>query len=647
MRVGTIGVVDGNLKIGTNGHPVNARAEIIFDGDGPIDRLWDPEQLSIGLVAQSPVEINAVYPAPYARLATGAPAGATELRLDEIPEGWQVGDPLVICGTHFERWGQMESERVTISAIGQSMIDDRQWYAVNIYPALRHDHTHAEFTPHVANMRRNVVFRSWNSAFERRGHVMFMAESNRVSGASFFDLGRTRKDIPLDDFLLDDKGRRQLHHDGTPIQGDRHNIRGRYPLHLHRNGTGSSAFASYISGNVVDGSPSWGIVQHDSEAWISENVVLGSFGAGIVAESGNEDGSWSRNLVIDTPGTGTVWTAAAAKKNSQNHDMASRGYGFWSHSRLLNVDSNIVAGHGAAAYAYVHRGVDMIDPTVDQLTFKRIFSFEVSGDTRRVPIRSFSSNESYCGASGLLVMKRRPKQEHGIRSMLREFTARECLGVGCEFQYASKYTLLDFDLSASPGNQSEGILLGNAALDFTVTRPTVRGFGVGIAALKKIPSDPQFSDDWMHLVISPDAESNQVEFWNIGSSEVVDMDELPLDTPKGLTIVDDDQTNFLVSGANVVWSINGVLHDSTGSHPLGTLGGTHEINVNRAALLKTGGYYTDRIGMPFFWLDEPIADRRTGQIFFVRLKIEIDPTYTSLLKQMANNGAFHPVEAPR
>ena len=47
-------------------------------------------------------------------------------------------------------------------------------------------------------------------------------------------------------------------------------------------------------GNAVYGSPGWGFVHHDSNAILDNNATYDTFGAGYVAESGNETGAWTR-----------------------------------------------------------------------------------------------------------------------------------------------------------------------------------------------------------------------------------------------------------------------------------------------------------------------------------------------------------------
>lgn len=77
------------------------------------------------------------------------------------------------------------------------------------------------------------------------------------------------------------------------------NVRGRYPLHFHHMRLDQ---AVECEGNVVVGSPGWGLAHHFANVNLTANVVFDVYGCGIVAESGREYGDWKRNLVIKTTG---------------------------------------------------------------------------------------------------------------------------------------------------------------------------------------------------------------------------------------------------------------------------------------------------------------------------------------------------------
>src|SRR5262245_15701397 len=88
----------GTLDVGTATDPVRRKVEFIIR-DVPIDTARDPFQWGNGLLnfgTQSRVGLSKT---PFVQLAADAAAGATTLQLTEAPEGWQVGDELVLPDT--------------------------------------------------------------------------------------------------------------------------------------------------------------------------------------------------------------------------------------------------------------------------------------------------------------------------------------------------------------------------------------------------------------------------------------------------------------------------------------------------------------------------------------------------------------------
>ncbi|MGB7415509.1 MAG: G8 domain-containing protein, partial [Thermosynechococcaceae cyanobacterium] len=103
---------DGTLQIGTADQSVQAdyTAKIIFTGDQPIDTDWDPKQLSRGLISHGHARIYGAEKLDFISLAQDALAGDNELRLKlpdgmTQPEGWRVGDQLVLGGTYYSYGG--------------------------------------------------------------------------------------------------------------------------------------------------------------------------------------------------------------------------------------------------------------------------------------------------------------------------------------------------------------------------------------------------------------------------------------------------------------------------------------------------------------------------------------------------------------
>ena len=251
-------------------------------GDGVIGRYdWDPEQLSLGLVASGKVVVKGQDVDAGIQLAEGPAAGATQLVFDiHVGEtGWAAGQKVVIGGTKYlgdNADGTLNSQDEVRTITNIQVIEDQM--VVTIDAPLQFDHvgptnplTGAELTGYVGNLSRNVTFSSEvadgngdgmadrgvslgdplgadDHLVTQRGHVMFMHNDDvTVVDSAFFGLGRTDKSIHVDDFqtggvhnnrLFDDNGVRGKFEPGVDIEvrtdpDEIMNQRGRYPLHLH------------------------------------------------------------------------------------------------------------------------------------------------------------------------------------------------------------------------------------------------------------------------------------------------------------------------------------------------------------------------------------------------------------------------------
>lgn len=97
------------FTIGTEEDPVDAdvSVDIIIREDtlATTDHARvnvDPTQLGKGIVTHGQVRINGTEKLEYARVSADPMAGDTELTFDREPEGWAVGDKIVVAGTHIQ-----------------------------------------------------------------------------------------------------------------------------------------------------------------------------------------------------------------------------------------------------------------------------------------------------------------------------------------------------------------------------------------------------------------------------------------------------------------------------------------------------------------------------------------------------------------
>ena len=184
--------------------------ETVEDGVGVLGRYnWDPKQLSLGVITHGAVRISGQEKLSKTTVSGIAMAGDTSIELGAVPNGWQIGDRIVIVGTHYvgreadtgEFLGSQDEIRTITQINGNTVTFDR---ALDF----NHDTPRDELDAYVANLTRNIKFHSSTDISiegvleaddvgdiaTTLGHVMFMHnEDVQVRYASFDDLGRTNK----------------------------------------------------------------------------------------------------------------------------------------------------------------------------------------------------------------------------------------------------------------------------------------------------------------------------------------------------------------------------------------------------------------------------------------------------------------------
>lgn len=94
----------GHLIIGTASDPVQPDVDIdlIVANNGPIDTDWDPMLLSRGLISHGETTIHGAVKDSHEKVLDDPMAGDNFVSFSEVPEGWQVGDTIIIAGTHYD-----------------------------------------------------------------------------------------------------------------------------------------------------------------------------------------------------------------------------------------------------------------------------------------------------------------------------------------------------------------------------------------------------------------------------------------------------------------------------------------------------------------------------------------------------------------
>ena len=330
-----VGGPSSTISIGRAGDPVRAdvEARVIVAGGERIDLRADPERLGHGIVSLGELSVRGAVKTPYsATQGEDLMAGATSARLADV-SGWRVGDAIEIVGVDVDDVpgvsgkGTLPGGRVASENERRVVTDIDRDGTVTWDEPLIYDHDVPQdlgFHVYLANLTRNVTFQS-ATPDGVRGHVMAMGEAD-IRYAAMREMGRFDAALGRTD------------HDTRHLAPE--NGVGRYPIHLHELGVGEGAEMATVVGNVVDGSPGWGIVHHDSHAAVDWNVVTAVKGAGIVSEKGNETGQWIGNLSTNIYGDGDPFNHV---RDELHGDFGHSGVAYESQSRMVVQQDNIAA----------------------------------------------------------------------------------------------------------------------------------------------------------------------------------------------------------------------------------------------------------------------------------------------------------------
>ena len=610
--------------------PANVAVEILIADNGDLNPAEDPALMGRGLVASGEVRIHGAEKTVHGKVATDPTAGDTAIQMAQAPQNWQLGDTLVIAGTHYSGWRWdndirqvryfgTEDEVVTITAI-----DGNQ---VSFTPALVYNHgtPRADLKTSVANFSRNVTIATQDPlvARERRGHVMFVHNDNiDVRYAAFRHLGRTSKS-----FLSLEAA------DFNSVAPDS-NVRGRYPLHIHRAGISDPRNPAVVIGNAVFGSPGWGYVHHDSNAIFHNNASFDTFGAGYVAETGNEIGSWTHNIAIKAEGN-----SAFNPKNGNDvelFDMGRTGDGFWFQGRMVKSVGNIAASvnHG---FVYLHRGTGMLGFDNQAFTLPEALRRNGQSAPDDAPILGFHDNESFASTVGLYVVKANPNQQHDIHSHLSQFLAWE-VRAGAALEYTSHYLLEDFDVvGKAPEPFSEaafGIDFGTNTSDMVIHRATITNFETGIGLAKDFtdPSVLPGANQYVTIDITMNNVANAYDNYDPALDQLLTGANLVLG--RFQVNLDNQPLEFLSpatsAGSGVVYTGNKL--DSIGSTPIPA--GTDSIGTpvfDMITICAQDGYYRTASGDAYAVEEEYFTDRATGEVHKLGLKTRLGPQVDNVL----------------
>ena len=302
LLVDTLVVTDtGKLEIGTEDNPLDPQysADIVIANNGNIDVSWDPQLLSRGIVSLGEVKLSGNDPLTWSKVEEDPLEGDTTITLEGARE-WQVGDTIVIAGTHKQGFDAPNGNRVDSSDFLGTQDEEVVITAVNgneisFEPPLQYDHDtpSPDLKTVVTNQSRNITISSEDgdaTPIHQRGHVTILHNDDvDIRYVELNDLGRTDKSEPAVD--IDDVGRVRPNS----------NIQSRDPLTVRDTGLTDVDNPIDLIGNAVNGSAGFGIVQDNANAHFAYNVVFDVFGASIVSASQADIGSWYHYLKFPRP----------------------------------------------------------------------------------------------------------------------------------------------------------------------------------------------------------------------------------------------------------------------------------------------------------------------------------------------------------
>lgn len=635
-------VVDpgGALIIGTADDPVlgHVTVDIVIANNGDIDVSWDPSLLSRGVISHGQVVMHGQEKTTHLKVSDDPMAGDTFLTLSEVPEGWQVGDTIVLTGTRYDgyKWDndirdvrhhEPEDEVLTITAIDGNIIHFDRPLEHN------HDTPREDLKASVANYTRNVSIETENAdtaEIHERGHVMFMhSDDVDVRYVEFFELGRT------------DKSETALNASEFDVISADSNVKGRYSFHLHRTGVDDVENPAVAEGNAVFGSPGWGYVHHDANAILHDNASYNTFGAGFVAETGNEIGVWSNNIAIYAQGVD--WGSPKNINSLGNFDLGKSGSGFYFQGRMVEAFDNIAASTNSG-FTYFHRGrTEDVETGLDgMIPFDAsLFALpEALGNNPATgvddaPILNFVGNETIASNYGFFVEKANTMQGSDVRTVLEDFTAWE-VRIGAHIAYTSHYLLSGFDLigkESTPFSEAiDGIQIGVNASDVTIVDAMVEGFATGVEILDTFTGS--HADDVhlkQHVIINTTFSNVGSEYndYNPAAVQFVDAADL-VGGRFDISYLATNADGFLTyregypdPDARRV-DVNAIKTDSIGEIALPA--GLDEYDATRdevVRILEEDGYFSAN-GKNYFILEDYYSDRVTGEIHKYGQLVEID-----------------------
>ncbi|MBB4658247.1 G8 domain-containing protein [Parvularcula dongshanensis] len=500
----------GSLTAGTETAPVSGR--IAFGAGADIDVARDPHLEGIGLMAMGRVSLHGEAIEPFTVMTSAVKEGADRVTLEALPVGWAEGqrvvfdatrwipygndpnDPRETYGSGYEtdgtpsKGGYWRGDEAEVRRIEEIVREKGGRVTLTLDEPLTYEHAPdpvlAGTRWRLSNLDRSLVLTSSDyGTLHHRGHVMLMTSEADIRYAAFRGLGRT------------DKLHRAFDAELVEAMTPETNVKGRYPLHVHRAGGLPKRYGQpydpvFIAYNVIEGAPGWGFAQHGSAADLHRNVAFDIFGSAFVAESGDEVGKWSENHAVRVVGVSRLIKDGA---DVGAFDLGRTGDGFWLQGRMVRMRDNSVSScqHGAVwmPRGEYKKGLARVDAT----SLLQPASFR--GRNKAAPndphILQLDGFEAYACREAIEVHKENALQNHDLHSVLRDVVGWQ-VGDGIALQYTGNYEVVNPRLRYAVGaknvvgsaqnkqKRSIGILFGKNSIGLTLLGGEVHDFGNGL-----------------------------------------------------------------------------------------------------------------------------------------------------------------------
>lgn len=300
--------VQGTLRVGTTAAPFTHRATITLAGSPDAPSVLGMGNRVLGVMGGT-LDLHGEPRAGWTRLASTAPAGATQLVLVSAP-AWRAGDKLVVASSDFD---PNRAEVVTVAARSGPVVTLAQPLAFAHYGELQ---TIAGRTvderAEVGLLTRNIVIQGDSASSVANGyggHLMGMSGTLRVEGVELHFMGQ--------------KG-----------------LMARYPMHWHMMGPVDGQY--FANSSVWKSFNRCATVHGTSNARVEGNVCYDHIGHGYFLEDGGETG----NLIAGNLGLGTHSSSEGVLPTD------TRAATFWITNPDNTVRGNAAAGSDAFGYWY-------------------------------------------------------------------------------------------------------------------------------------------------------------------------------------------------------------------------------------------------------------------------------------------------------